>query len=445
MDIPTGPRAYPLVGHLLDFLPDKLGFLLRCAAEYGDVVRLRLGSPAYLLNDPEDIRHVLETNQRNYEKGRRLTGAVGKQRFGDSLLTSVGTDHLRRRRLLQPLFTAPAGATFADLIVALAEQRVASWKDGAEIDVADEMMCLAQEIAGSILFGCDYAREDSAGFGEAIRTRRRYIQYLFDFPLSLAEQLPARIVREHRREIKRIDGALGRMADARRLDREPHADLLSRLMHAHGRDGGALTDQQVRDEVLALAITGYETIGEALAWTWYLLSQHEQVFAKLLAEVDAVLAGRTPTADDLPSLQCVQMVLDEAMRLYPPTWLFVRVALQADTLPGGATIPAGAKVYLCPYVTQRNPRYFPQPERFDPQRFTAPARDSRPKYAYFPFGGGVRRCIGQPLAQLECILVLATIARRVALALLPGQTIVPVPGVTLRPKKGIRMRVHTRS
>jgi cytochrome P450 len=205
-----------------------------------------------------------------------------------------------------------------------------------------------------------------------------------------------------------------------------------------------MTDQQVRDEAVTLFITGYETIGEALTWTSYLLSQHQAIEAKFFAEVDEVLGGRVPSAGDLPRLGYSGMVLAESMRLYPPTWIFIRMTLQEDKLPSGATISAGSKLYLCPYVMHRHPRYFPDPNRFDPERFTETAKKERPQFAYFPFGGGARVCIGEHFAKMEGTLVLASIAQRFRLSLVPGQTIVPEPKMTLRPKHGLMMRIQQR-
>jgi len=205
-----------------------------------------------------------------------------------------------------------------------------------------------------------------------------------------------------------------------------------------------MTDQQVRDEVVTLFVTGYETIGEALTWTSYLLAQHPAIEEKFLSEVDAVLGGRPPCAADLSHLTYAGMVLAESMRLYPPTWLFVRIAQAEDRLPSGATIPAGSKIYLCQYVMHRHPGYFQNPERFDPERFTETAKKARPQFAYFPFGGGARVCIGEHFAKMEATIVLASIAQRFRLRLVPGQTIVPEPKMTLRSKHGIMMRVHQR-
>jgi cytochrome P450 len=230
----------------------------------------------------------------------------------------------------------------------------------------------------------------------------------------------------------------------RREDAGQRNDLLSLLVKARYEDGTGMTDKQVHEEVLVLLVTGHETIGEALSWTSYLLARHPDVASRLFAEVDAVLDGRVPQSEDLLKLEYVGMVLAESMRLYPPTWIFVRMARNDDTLPSRVTIPAGSKLYLCQYVMHRNPLYFPDPDRFDPERFSESAKKTRPKFSYFPFGGGPRVCIGEAFAKMEGVLVLAMVAQRFTLQLVPGGKIVPEPKMTLRPKSGILMTVRHR-
>ena len=277
----------------------------------------------------------------------------------------------------------------------------------------------------------------------AITIRRLYMEHVFFSPLP--EWMPSRIGWRYRTAMQHIDAIVYRAIQARRARLTEAEDLLSLLLRAKYDDGTGMTDQQVRDEAVTLFITGYETIGEALTWTSYLLSQHPDIEAKFFAEVEEVLAGRVPSADDLPRLSYSGMVLAESIRLYPPTWIFIRMTLQEDKLPSGATIPAGSKLYLCPYVMHRHPRYFPDPERFDPERFTETAKKERPQFAYFPFGGGARVCIGEHFAKMEGILVLTSIAQHFRLSLVPGQTIVPEPKMTLRPKHGLMMRIQQRN
>ena len=441
---PSGPMGYPMLGHLPDFLRDKLGFLSRCTAHYGDVVKLKIGGPTYLLNNPEDIKYVLVTNSGNYDKTPRLISRRGKRLSGEGLLTSSGETHLRQRRMLQPLFHHKSIEAFADEMVNSTNQMLARWKNGAVLNIADEMMSLVQRIMLKALFSTDI-KNNIDELAEAISIRRRYIKYMFHSLFPFPEYLLTRINRKYRQAIRQIDNFTYGLIRTRRNAVDPPNDFLSMLIGAHYEDGTMMSDKQVRDEVLTFSITGYETIGEALTWTWYLLSQHpQQVESKLLAELDEVLGDRPPDIADLPKLNYTKMILSESMRLYPPTWIFVRVACEEDVLPSGITIPVHSKIYLCQYVTHRNPRYFPEPEQFDPMRFSDVARQARPKFAYFPFGGGSRLCIGESFAMMEGMILLTCIAQQYKLELLPGQVIVPEPGITLRPKHGVIMRLIQR-
>lgn len=440
--IAAGPPAWPLLGHLPAFLHDKLGFLSTCVAQYDDVVKLRIGEPTFLLNNPDDIKHVLVINHENYDKSPRLTSVRGKRLSGDGLLTSLGAAHLKQRRMLQPAFHRKTMASFAEVMTSSTAQMLANWKGGAELNIAHEMMELAQRIIVRSVFGADFS-DDAGELAVAISTRRRYMEHVFFSPMP--EWMPSRIGRAYRRAMGRIDETIDRAICERRQDAADFNDMLSLLIRAKYDDGTAMTDKQVHDEAMTLLITGYETIGEALAWTWYLLTQHQDVEAKLFVEVDEVLKGRLPRTEDIPTLRYTAMVLAESLRLYPPTWIFIRKARQVDTLPSGVRIPAGAKLYLCQYVMHRNPRYFPQPERFNPERFSESVKRQRPQFAYFPFGGGPRVCIGESFAKMEGVLVLACIAQRFRFTLVPDQEIVPEPKMTLRPKNGIWIRVESRS
>lgn len=437
-----GPVGYPLVGHLPAFLHDKLGFLSRCAATYGDVTKLNIGEPTFLLSSPEDIKHILVLNPDNYVKSPRMTSSRGKRLSGAGLLTSVGATHLKQRRMMQPVFYRKTVESFSKTITEGIGQTLAQWTDRMELDFGHEMMGLVQRNIVKTVLGSD-ADQEMPELLDAITIRRLYMEHVFFSPFP--EWIPSRIGWRYRQAMQRIDAIVSRSIHARRAHPMDANDLLSLLLRAKYDDGTGMTDQQVRDEAVTLFITGYETIGEALTWTSYLLSQHPDIEAKFFAEVDDVLGSQAPSADDLPRLGYAGMVLAESMRLYPPTWIFIRISLHEDKLPSGAVISAGAKLYLCPYIMHRHPRYFPDPERFDPERFTDAAKKARPQFAYFPFGGGARVCIGEHFAKMEGTLVLASIAQRFRLSLVPGQTIVPEPKMTLRPKSGIVMRVQRRN
>lgn len=425
------------------FLHDRLAFLERAAATRGDVAELRLGAPTYLLNDPADIRHVLVGNHAAYVKTDRLTSAAGRRIAGDGVLTSAGERHRRLRRLLQRLFHAARVSAFADGIVRLAARQAATWPVGDHVDMAREMEELARRVVLEALFG-ELPDADAVRLGAAVEARRRYIEFWFLSLLPARDRLPTRVRRRYRRAMAVLDDAVYAAIAARRRGGAGSADLIAQLVAARDEEGAALTDREIRDEALTLAITGHETLGDALTWTWYLLAQHPDVERRLLAELGSVLAGRAPTADDVPRLEYTHTVLAESLRLYPPTWIFVRNALEDDVLPSGAAISRGTKLYLCQYVTHRDARYFPDPQRFDPERFGPAVRRTRPKLAYFPFGSGPRVCLGETFARMEALLVLATLAPRFRLALAPGQTVVPEPGITLRPRSGLRLLVSGR-
>jgi cytochrome P450 len=425
------------------FLRDRLGFLSRCAARYGDVVKLKIGEHVYLLNNAEDIKHVLATNPQNYDKTPRMMSRRGKRLSGEGLLTMSGEAHLKQRRMMQPPFHNKSIVSFADTMVSTTQEMLASWHEGTVFNIPAEMARLTQRVILRALFSADL--EDIDELAAAVATRRRYMEYIFFSLIPFPEYVPTRINLEYRNAVKRIDAFLyGLIAKRRRIPDPPH-DLLTMLMSAPYKDGAFMNDRQVRDEALTVSITGHETMGEALSWTWYLLAQHPEVMSKLHAELNDVLDGRLPGVNDVPKLKYTHRVLEESMRIYPPTWLFIRMARKDDTLPSGTHVPAGSKLYMCPYVMHRNPKYFPDPERFDPERFSEEAKRQRHRLAYFPFGNGPRVCIGEAFARLEGVLVLACIAQQFGLTLVPGQEVVLEPRMTLRAKHGIMMRAVRRA
>lgn len=438
---PLGPPWYLLLGHLIGLLPDKLGFLQSSTTKYGDVMNLTLGSRTYLLNDPDDIRHVLETNHLNYTKTRRLTSERGKRLSGEGLLTSSGSPAIDQRRVLAPLFWHSTIARLSEVMVNCTTEMMTRWQPGEVLDISQQMRALTLRVMGKSLFSIDFL--EAPKFADAMRIRRRYHQYVLTSPLPLPDTVPTHFSRQYRRAMNDIDETIYDLIRARRQGSTLPEDLLSMLLQAKDKDGVIMNDKQVRDEALTLATTGFETIGLALTWTWYLISRNLDVEEELAAELKAVLGGRPPNYNDVPNLRYTDMIFSESMRLYPPTWIFQRVAQYDDPLPSGFNVPAGSKLYLCPYVTHRDPRYFSDPARFDPKRFAESTRKSRPKFAYFPFGGGPRVCLGQGFAMLEGILVLACVAQRFRLELIADQRIVPQPGLTLFPKYGIQMRVKS--
>lgn len=433
---PRGPFGLPLVGHLPWFLPDKLAFLTRSAARFGDVVKLHIGEPTYLLTRAEDIQHVLIDHASNYDKSWRLTSERGRRLSGNGMQTSFGAAHLRQRRLLQPEFHRRVIDGYLPLMLQRTSQRLAGWRDASPVNLATEMESLALSVIIEALFGPGYRDPQ---LEEAITVRRRYIEYVYGSLLPYPESWPLPLVRRYGHAIRYLDGVIRREI---RSPSSPHG-FAARLQALRYPEGLSMTEQQVRDELLSLTSTGYETIGDALAWTLYLLARHPAVEAQVLAELDQVLQGRTPAPPDLARLPYLRQVLDESMRLYPPTWIFVRMALDRDILPSGAPVEPGHKLYLSPYVVHRHPRYFPDPERFDPSRFLPEAIAGRPRLSYFPFGAGQRLCIGEPFAVLQMMAVLSQILPRFRFEL-SAQPVLPRPTITLRPEGGIPAIVRVR-
>jgi cytochrome P450 len=439
----TGPPGLPLLGHLPKYRRHRLNFLVRCAADYGDVVKLHIGTPTLLLTNPDDIKHVLITHPERYAKTLRISGMHGQQALGKGLLTSLGTEHLKQRRAMQPLFHPRAIEAFTGLIVSETQAWSQDWGEGEAINIVREIRELAQAIMIKTLFGSDYVDEGGT-LAKAINVRRRYYEHILGALLPLPQYQPARILLEYRKAIKLIDAVLNQALQTRRASHQHSGDMLSGLMHIRYEDGITQSDSQIRTEALTFMDTGYETISAALTWTWYLLAQHPEIESTLAAELKCVLNRRLPVTGDAQKLPYTEMVLMESMRLYPPTWNFVRTVLKEDTLPCGATVKPGSKLFLCQYIVHHNPRYYPDPERFDPQRFSSKPDKDRPRYTYFPFGGGAHICLGETFAELECILVLATLAQRFKFVLEPDQTVELKAGLALRPQNAIWMRVYAK-
>jgi len=402
-----------------------------------------------LVNEPEWIRHVLVTHHENYGKGR-LNRQILRPALGDGLLTSEGAFWRRQRRIAAPAFQQQRLALLADGMVAVTLAVATRWQaaanDGAVLDVSAEMMSLTMEIVVRALFSADVAGEVEplgnavgtliAGFGRPS---------LLDL-LGLPEWLPRR--RDPRALAARqtVDRFIYRILGERRRapPAEARDDLLGLLLAARDEETGeGMTDRQLRDETITLFAAGHETTAVALGWTWYLLSQNPAAEARLHAEVDALPRDRPLGFADLDRLVWTRMAFEEAMRLYPPAFSLNRVA-RADDEIAGHRIAAGTLVTASPWVTHHNPRLWPEPDRFDPERFLPERSRERPRYAYFPFGGGPRVCIGSGFALLEACLILATLAQRFRLRLVAGQTIEPLGRVTLRPRHGIRMTLERR-
>jgi cytochrome P450 len=434
-----GPAGLPVLGHSVAFLRDKLGFLTHCARTYGDVVELRLGGVTALLAHPNDIRHVLVGNPANYVKSTRLTGPWGHKRIGRNVLTSEGAEHQRLRRALQPAFRRNVIERIASAVVPrLAEGAAARWLAAGTIDAGAEMRRLALSCTVSMLLGEQVSRR-FPDVAEAIDLRRRYVDSLLSSPWPWAHVLPTRLNRAHRKAHGGLLRALEAAIDSASTGEEPTVAAVL------ASNSGGLARAELREQLLALVVAGYETVAELLTWTVFVLAGKPEEQEKLGSEFADVLGGRHPTAEDLPRLPYTEMVLSEVLRLYPPTWLFVRMARAQDELPSGAVIPAGTKVYLSQYVTQRDARFFADPDRFDATRFSEAALGTRPAFSYFPFGGGPRLCLGETLDRTEATLILASIVPRLRFEpLAPPRAIRARAGVTLEPSSPVRVVVAAR-
>jgi cytochrome P450 len=438
---PPGPKGAPLLGSLLAFRRDPLEFFTRSAREYGDVVRYRIGTKhVYLFVHPDDIKDVLVTHQHGYGKGRGLQWA--KKFLGEGLLTSEGELHTRQRRLSQPAFHRQRIASYAGVMVEFAARVRDTLRDGELVDVARKAGSLTMAIAAKTLFDADVERE-SAAIGDSLDVIMRLFPR-FTLPLAgLLDKLPLKSNREFARARELLDTTIYGMIAERRRSGEDRGDLLSMLLLARDLDGTGMSDRQLRDELMTLFLAGHETTSNALTWTLYLLSQNPAVEARLHAEVDQVLGQRLAAFDDVPRLGYAERVLAESMRLFPPAWAVGRRTLR-DERVAGYLIPEGAFVVVSQFVTQRDARFFPDPLRFDPDRFLPERKAERPKYAYFPFSFGARQCIGESFAWMEGTLVLATLAQRLRFRLAPEQRVETEALMTLRPRYGMRMTVERR-
>jgi cytochrome P450 len=417
---------------------DPLAFFTDLARTYGDVSYVQMaGERLFLLNHPRLAKDVLVTHQRYFHKGRGLERA--KRLLGDGLLTSEEAVHVRQRRLMQPAFHRDRIAAYAAVMTAYADRVQDSWTDGATIDASQEMMRLTLGVVGKTLFDAD-VESQARNVGHALTAvLDSFWTTMLPF-FDLLEHLPLPVFRRSRNARAELDAIIYRMIEERRKSPSDRGDLLSMLLLAQDEeaDGRGMSDRQVRDEAMTIFLAGHETTANALAWTWYLLSSAPHVEERLHAELDRVLGGRLPTIADLPNLTFVEQVITESMRLYPPAWIIGRRAIQ-DYAVEDYLIPARSIVIVSPYLIHRDARFFPEPDRFMPDRWTSEFKASLPAFAYFPFGGGARRCIGESFAWMELILVASTIAQKWRLRVEPDHPVVPQPVVTLRLKHGLRV------
>ena len=438
--IAPGPRGHLLWGSLRELQRDPLKLYMDARREYGDIVRLRSMPPFFWhsLAHPDDIDHVLRRNATNYPKGffnEWLSILVG-----NGLLTSEGDFWLRQRRLTQPAFHRKRLVTLGTAMTAATEAMVEQWsarrESDAPFDVMSEMMRLTLQVVGQALFTTDTA-DVARVVGQAVSVAVEHLNYRVTHITLLPERFPTPRNRRFVAARRTLDDIVLAIVEERRRSGEDTGDLLSMLLLARDEDTGeGMSDRQLRDEVMTLFLAVHETTAVALCWTWYLLSRHPEIEANLHDELAAVLGGRTPEMEDLPRLPYTRMVVDETLRLYPPAWGMGRQTKAADEIRG-YEIPAKSVIGISQYVTHRHPEFWEDPERFDPERFTPERSAGRPHFAYFPFGGGPRQCIGNNFALMEAQLILATVAQHFRLRVVPGFPVVPHPLLTLRPRNGL--------
>ena len=440
-NLPPTVKAGILGGHFFKFRRDPTEFLTKLA-KLGDVTSFRMGGQqAFFLNHPELVRDLLVTNAYKFIKGRALQRA--KKLLGEGLLTSEREVHLRQRRMMQPAFHRQRIAEYAKAMVEYGERMSGSWRDGDVRDIDKEMMHLTLQIVGRTLFSANVENEADE-VGNALTALIEMFNYLL-LPFSeLLEKLPIPQARRFNRAKETLDKIIYGIINERRKSGEDRGDLLSMLLMAQDEEGGGvMTDEQVRDEALTLFLAGHETTANALTWTWYLLSNNREAEAKLHAELDEVL-GRPPAVEDYPKLKYTENVLAESMRLFPPAWALGRLASEEHEF-GGYSIPKGSLVLVSQFVAHRDSRFWEKPDEFLPERWEKLSiKEASNKFIYLPFGGGVRRCIGEQFAWTEGVLLLATLARKWKFQLMPGQKIALNPLMTLRPKYKMKMRMEKR-
>ena len=419
---------------------NPLEYFTDMAQRYGDVSGMRIGNfRSLFINHPDLIEDVLVNNAKKYHKGRILQ--ANKYLFGEGLLTSEGDFWLRQRRLSQPAFHRARVSAYAATMAEYAEQMLATWHSGEERDIHEEMMQLALRIVGKTLFDADVTK-DAKEVGETLDI---LLQIAANFGRTILVPIWVPTPRNIRAKlgIKRLEKVIYRIIGERRASGHDAGDLLSILLQAQDEDGTHMSDRQLRDETITLFLAGHETTANTLSWTWWLLAQNPAVEKKFHEELDGVLGGRVPTLDDLPKLTYLSHVLTESLRLYPTAWGMARLAAEEHEI-AGYPVHVGYGVAFAQWVVQRDARWFDAPLEFRPERWENGLAKQLPRFAYFPFGGGPRQCIGNTFALMEASVVLATVGQKYRFTLVPGHPVTPLASITLRPRDGIRVKLEAR-
>jgi cytochrome P450 len=439
---PPGPKGWPLVGVSFEIVRDPLKLMQRISREYGDIVRIPvLLQSRILLNHPDWIEQALVIQQAKFHKSDFTKRAVERM-LGQGLLISEGDFWRRQRRLAQPAFHRARINEYASTMVQIADAHVQAWRGGETRDMAHEMMSLTLDIAVRTLFGTTLPGE-AEQIGKSLTFLMRYSLGRLRSPIRIPRDWPTPKNRRAQREYDFLDSLVYRIISERQAkgNSEEHNDLLAMLMGAMDEDGTQMTPKQLRDETMTLFLAGHETTAQTLAWTWYMLSENPSVEARLGEELRSVLGGKLPQGTDLMRLPYLHAVVNEILRLYPPAYIVARTSVERCQI-GGYDFPEGTTFLMSQWVMHRDSRYYEDPDAFRPERWLDGLADRLPAGAYFPFGDGPRRCIGQGFAMLEASLVIATLAQRFRFSLVPGEVVVPEPLVTLRPRNGIHMTLH---
>jgi cytochrome P450 len=411
------------------------------ADEYGDIAHYKIGwNHILFLNHPDYIREVLVVQNDNFIKERTVQRS--KMLLGEGMITAEGSQHRVQRQVAQPAFHRQRIPEYASTIVQESVRMRESWRDGEQRNIAIDMMRLTLDVVAKTLFATDLGDEVHE-LVDAINRIMGLYNFLIMLPAAewLVHMRPpglAAFVRARRR----IDAVVYRMIEAHRRQHSDSGSLLD-LMLAASSDCTAASEQSLRDQVITIFLAGYETVANALSWTWYLLSQNPECEHRFHNEIDRELEGRQARYEDVSRLRYVEMVLAESLRLFPPAWAMGRYA-RNDFRLGKFVLPAKTTVLMSQFITHRDPRFFPDPLRFDPERFTPEAKATRAKFSYFPFGAGARQCIGESFAWMEGVLLLASLGQKWRLKLVPGHPVEPEPLITLRPKYGMQMQLEAR-
>lgn len=427
-----------LSGSYFDFFRDQLDFLTTCAREHGDVVSFRFFHvPVFLISHPDLIEQVFSVQNSNFRKARTVRMPSQRMLFGNSLIASEGAEWLKHRRAMHPAFHQTYLREYADLIAEITQDHIGHWKAGDVIYIDEDLSDLTFKLAARTFFGIDGAKEKQV-IRELIDLNKSIFSAQNRFHWFLDNFLPTPKHMGFRKAIKNVDRLVSDLIRSRRAEGSDRQDLLSVLLSIKTDETGTLTDKQLRDEIVTTFIAGNETTAVALSWTWIMLARHPEEFRRLRDEVRTTLAGRTPSFADLPQLVHTQRIIKETLRLFPPNRSIAREAIN-DCRLGDYAIPAGAQVVMPQWVVHRDQRFFERPEEFIPDRWTTEFEQKLHKFAYFPFGGGPRLCIGRSFAMMEIALVIAAIARHFEIRLDSDREIQPVPLVLLRPKDRLKV------